>query len=52
MNNPDTPLCPARIWQLMEEISEHAETAEGISGDRSVPLMPILPIACFDLRQR
>jgi hypothetical protein len=26
INNPDMPLCPARIRQLMKEISEHAET--------------------------
>ena len=26
INDPSMPLCPARIWQLMEEISGHAET--------------------------
>jgi hypothetical protein len=24
INDPTTPLCPARIWQLMDEISGHA----------------------------
>jgi len=24
INDPCIPLCPARIWQLAEEISEHA----------------------------
>jgi hypothetical protein len=23
INDPNTPLCPARIWQLMGEISGH-----------------------------
>ena len=32
INNPDMPLCPARIWQLMEEIS--------VAGDHGVADVP------------
>ena len=28
INDPSMPLCPTRIWQLMEEISRHAEKTE------------------------
>jgi hypothetical protein len=36
INDPDMPLCPARIWQLMEEISGHAEA--DADHDRRWPL--------------